>query len=94
MLRRKGRRFAAESQDLATRRGKSLLELTNESCRWPMGRRGKYLFCGVAEADVLCGIPYCARHMRRAYTDAVSFEKSRRGEFARDVKPSNVGVRA
>ena len=72
----------------------TLFDLNNESCRWPMGRRGKYLFCGVAEADVLCGIPYCARHMRRAYTDAVSFEKSRRGEFARDVKPSNVGVRA
>jgi GcrA cell cycle regulator len=44
MLRRKGRRFAAESQDLATRRGKSLLELTNESCRWPIGDPAKKSF--------------------------------------------------
>ena len=72
----------------------TLFDLNNESCRWPMGRRGKYLFCGVAEADVLCGIPYCARHMRRAYTDAVSFEKSRRGAFVRNVKSPNIGVRA
>ena len=72
----------------------TLFDLNNESCRWPMGRRGKYLFCGVAEADVLCGIPYCARHMRRAYTDAVSFEKSRRSAFAGDVKSSNIGVSA
>jgi GcrA cell cycle regulator len=72
----------------------TLFDLNNESCRWPLQWRGKYLFCGVAEADVLCGIPYCARHMRRAYTDAVSFEKSRRGAFVRNVKSPNIGVSA
>ena len=72
----------------------TLFDLNNESCRWPLHRRGKYFFCGVAEADVLCGIPYCARHMRRAYTVSVSFEKSRRGEFLRNVKSPSIGVRA
>jgi GcrA cell cycle regulator len=72
----------------------TLFDLSNESCRWPYGRRGKFFFCGVAEADVLCGIPYCARHMRRAYTDAVSFEKSRRGEVVHNVDSPNIGARA
>lgn len=49
--------------------GKHLLELTNTSCRWPIGRRGKseILFCGVAQADLARGMPYCAHHARRAY---------------------------
>jgi GcrA cell cycle regulator len=72
----------------------TLFDLSNESCRWPYGRRGKYLFCGVAEADVLCGIPYCARHMRRAYTAAVSFQKSRRGEVVHNVDSPDIGARA
>ncbi len=48
---------------------KTLLELTNDSCRWPHGRPGteKFFFCGAAGADLEHGIPYCARHMRRAY---------------------------
>jgi GcrA cell cycle regulator len=50
-------------------RGKSLFELTNACCRWPFRRPGteKYFFCGVEEADLDQGIPYCARHMKRAY---------------------------
>jgi GcrA cell cycle regulator len=47
-----------------------LLELTNKSCRWPLQRGGTYLFCGALEADLEGGIPYCARHMRRAYCTA------------------------
>jgi GcrA cell cycle regulator len=49
--------------------GKGLLELTNKSCRWPIGRRGKseILFCAVPEADLARGMPYCAHHARRAY---------------------------
>jgi GcrA cell cycle regulator len=48
---------------------KSLLELTNSCCRWPYGELGKgnYLFCGAPGAALDDGIPYCARHMRRAY---------------------------
>jgi GcrA cell cycle regulator len=53
----------------AAKRGKGLLELTNNTCRWPHGRPGteKFHFCGSPEADLERGIPYCARHMRRAY---------------------------
>ena len=51
------------------RSGKTLLELTNACCRWPFKRPGgdKYFFCGVPEADLENGIPYCPRHMKRAY---------------------------
>jgi GcrA cell cycle regulator len=48
---------------------KSLLELTNECCRWQHGELGgrRFFFCGVPEADLARGIPYCPRHMKRAY---------------------------
>jgi GcrA cell cycle regulator len=50
-------------------RRKTLFELTNECCRWPYGELGsrRYFFCGAAGADVTRGIPYCPRHMQRAY---------------------------
>jgi GcrA cell cycle regulator len=53
----------------AGRRGKTLLELTNATCRWPHGRPGtkNFFFCGAAGAALERGIPYCARHMARAY---------------------------
>jgi len=49
--------------------GKSLLELTNKTCRWPQGRPGTqaFFFCGAAGADLERGMPYCARHARLAY---------------------------
>jgi GcrA cell cycle regulator len=55
------------------KRGKTLLELTNTSCRWPFGSPGthNFRFCGASGADLERGIAYCARHMRRAYCDAV-----------------------
>jgi GcrA cell cycle regulator len=53
----------------SVRQGKMLHELTNTCCRWPYKRPGteKYFFCGVPEADLECGMPYCPRHMKRAY---------------------------
>lgn len=48
-------------------RHKTLLELTNKTCRWPHGRPGRFFFCGAPEADLERGIPYCPHHMRRAY---------------------------
>jgi GcrA cell cycle regulator len=93
-LRRRNRqprkRIAAPPPKLAGRL--TLLELTNESCRWPSGRSGKFFFCGVAEADVQSGIPYCPRHMRRAYTESVSFERSKRGDIIHAVNSAKVGV--
>ncbi|HEX4041792.1 MAG TPA: GcrA family cell cycle regulator [Xanthobacteraceae bacterium] len=53
----------------SVRQGKMLHELTNICCRWPYKRPGteKYFFCGVPEADLEGGAPYCPRHMKRAY---------------------------
>jgi GcrA cell cycle regulator len=65
------RRRKAEKppQRASCQSGKGLLELSNNCCRWPIGRRGRFeiLFCGVPEADLARGMPYCARHARRAY---------------------------
>ena len=49
--------------------GKTLFELTNDSCRWPHGQPGtKTLhFCGAPGADLEGGRPYCEHHARRAY---------------------------
>lgn len=56
-------------QPTSQQRGKGLLELTNNCCRWPIGRRGQseIFFCGVPEADLARGMPYCLRHARRGY---------------------------
>jgi GcrA cell cycle regulator len=50
-------------------RRKSLFELTNQCCRWPHGEPGtkNFFFCGAAGADIENGLPYCPKHMRRAY---------------------------
>jgi GcrA cell cycle regulator len=70
--RRRWSRRSDSSRDApaaANKRGKSLLELTNHSCRWPHGRPGasNFFFCGAPGADLERGMPYCARHARRAY---------------------------
>jgi GcrA cell cycle regulator len=67
-------------------RGKTLLELTNNSCRWPFGRPGtsKFHFCGAPGADLERGMPYCAVHAQRAYrvheikTEALTGRQSRK----------------
>ena len=47
----------------------SLLELTEHSCRWPIGDPGDadFFFCGGPTATSL---PYCAHHCRVAYQPA------------------------
>jgi hypothetical protein len=69
--RRDGKRGdQSESPHAAAKvRGKRLLELDNNSCRWPLGNPGtaRFMFCGAPEANLECGIPYCRRHMQRAY---------------------------
>jgi GcrA cell cycle regulator len=95
-LRRRGRqpRKRVEAPPLKPAGRLTLLELTNESCRWPSGRSGKFFFCGLAEADVQNGIPYCPRHMRRAYNEIVTFQKSGRPDFAGAMSPPKIGVPA
>ncbi len=57
------------AQKTKERRGKSLLELTNNSCRWPHGspESARFFFCGAQGADLDAGIPYCPLHARRAF---------------------------
>jgi GcrA cell cycle regulator len=63
------KRASADTAPAPARQYKTLLELTNITCRWPHGRPGtnRFFFCGAPEADLEHGIPYCALHMRRAY---------------------------
>jgi GcrA cell cycle regulator len=60
---------AAPAAPAAMASGKTLFELTNNSCRWPHGQPGTkaFHFCGATGADLEGGRPYCERHARRAY---------------------------
>jgi GcrA cell cycle regulator len=66
--RQKGRPLKTPEKPIV-KRGKSLLELTNQTCRWPIGDPSKqsFHFCGEPGADLEQGIPYCERHSKRAY---------------------------
>ncbi len=78
----------------ANARGLSLMELTNHSCRWPIGIPGRndFYFCGTGEADLERGMPYCPLHARRAYNanagDAANPAAKADGEN-RKLRPSS-----
>ncbi|MDQ0316783.1 GcrA family cell cycle regulator [Amorphus orientalis] len=57
---------------------KTLLELNEHTCRWPMGDPGSqdFAFCGRESTP---GEPYCAAHARVAYQPAPDRRKSRNG---------------
>jgi GcrA cell cycle regulator len=48
---------------------RTILELNEETCRWPIGDPGSsdFFFCG---GRSLTGLPYCAHHSRVAYQPA------------------------
>jgi len=48
---------------------RSLLELTEDTCRWPIGDPGssEFYFCG---GPAMTSLPYCAYHSRIAYQPA------------------------
>jgi GcrA cell cycle regulator len=48
-----------------------LLDFTNRTCRFPLGelRDPVRWFCGVPEADVAAGVPYCREHSALCYTE-------------------------
>ena len=48
---------------------RSLLELTEDTCRWPIGDPGSadFYFCG---GPAVTSLPYCAYHSRVAYQPA------------------------
>ena len=53
-------------EPIASERRCSLLELSNETCRWPISTPGAedFCFCGNTPLE---GAPYCAGHTRLAY---------------------------
>src|SRR5262245_24599367 len=52
--------------NIPRRRRRALLELTENTCRWPVGdpRSARFFFCGAQAAR---NQPYCAEHCARAY---------------------------
>src|SRR6478609_9034615 len=48
---------------------RTILELTEQTCRWPIGDPGstEFFFCG---GNTIAGLPYCAYHSRVAYQPA------------------------
>jgi GcrA cell cycle regulator len=57
---------AADDEPIHNGRCCSLLELSEERCRWPISTPGAadFCFCGNTPVD---GLPYCAGHTRLAY---------------------------
>ena len=55
-----------QEEPIASERRCSLLELSNETCRWPISTPGAedFCFCGNTPAE---GMPYCSGHYRLAY---------------------------
>lgn len=55
----------------------NLLELTEATCRWPIGDPGAsdFFFCG---GKPLTGLPYCPHHSRVAYQPANDRRRDRR----------------
>ena len=79
--RRRGGKRSKRAQPVmppTVRQHTMLFDLTNKTCRWPHGQPGtnNFFFCGAPEADLEQGIPYCARHMQRAYGTAASGENA------------------
>jgi GcrA cell cycle regulator len=56
---------------------RSILELTEETCRWPIGDPGSagFFFCG---GQTALGLPYCRYHSRIAYQPAADRRRERR----------------
>lgn len=58
----------------------ALDDLTNDTCRWPIGDplADNFHFCG-AQADLAAGRSYCAAHHRLAYQPSMAGLKRPRG---------------
>jgi GcrA cell cycle regulator len=56
---------------------RTLLELTDKTCRWPIGDPAtpEFFFCG---GNPLIGLPYCHYHARIAYQPPAERRKDRR----------------
>ena len=56
---------------------RTILELTEETCRWPIGDPGsaEFFFCG---GQTVSGLPYCSYHSRVAYQPVGDRRRDRR----------------
>jgi GcrA cell cycle regulator len=56
---------------------RTILELTDQTCRWPIGDPGstEFFFCG---GNAIGSLPYCAYHSRVAYQPASERRRDRR----------------
>jgi len=56
---------------------RTILELTELTCRWPIGDpgSGEFFFCG---GNTIAGLPYCAYHSRVAYQPAADRRRDKR----------------
>jgi GcrA cell cycle regulator len=56
---------------------RTILELTEQTCRWPIGDPGSsdFFFCG---GNTVTGLPYCAYHARLAYQPPGDRRRDRR----------------
>jgi GcrA cell cycle regulator len=56
---------------------RTLMELSEQTCRWPIGDpgNGDFFFCGGHSVE---GLPYCAYHSRIAYQPASDRRRDRR----------------
>jgi GcrA cell cycle regulator len=81
--------------DLATpiKQRKTLLELENCHCRWPIGepRDPGFFYCGAPEADVYAGVPYCRTHTERARGRTIRYSNE---EHARRVRQARKNYQA
>src|SRR5207302_95043 len=61
---------------------RTILELTEETCRWPIGDPGtaEFFFCG---GQTTTGLPYCSFHSRIAYQPAGDRRRDRRPQAGR-----------
>jgi GcrA cell cycle regulator len=59
---------------------RTILELTEDTCRWPIGDPGstEFFFCG---GQSLTGVPYCTYHSRVAYQPASNRRDRNRPPF-------------
>jgi len=66
LLANEARELPREPREIPVVQRRTLLQLTSDSCRWPIGDpcAPEFYFCGASALD---GLPYCAAHARRAY---------------------------
>jgi len=87
---------AAEELDIPVAERKTLQELTESSCRWPIGdpQHDDFHFCNRHKVP---GLPYCEFHSKRAFQPPQARRKDRPGQRVEPVvltKPSNEPVDA